>query len=79
MESVAFSHNGKLLAGGSIDRTAKVFNLKGRLLHSFSHAAGINDVAFSPDDNKLATACSDNRWYIHPLDLEEAEAQAKKM
>ena len=76
--SVAFSHDGKLLAAGSNDRTAKVFDLHGRLLHSFSHPAGINDVAFSRDDKNLAAACDDSRWYIHPLDLEEAEAQAQK-
>jgi WD40 repeat protein len=76
--SVAFSHDGKLLAAGSNDRTAKVFDLHGRLLHSFNHPAGINDVAFSRDDKNLAAACDDSRWYTHPLDLDEAEAQAKK-
>lgn len=76
--SVAFSHDGKLLAAGSNDRTAKVFDLHGRMLHSFSHPAGINDVAFSRDDKNLAAACDDGRWYTHPLDLEEAEAQAQK-
>lgn len=74
--SVVFSHNGKLLAAGSKDRTAKVFNLQGQELHSFSHPAGINDVAFSPDDKELATACDNNRWYIHPLNLKAAEAEA---
>jgi WD40 repeat protein len=78
VSSVAFSHDGKLLAAGSKDRTAKVFNLEGKKIHDFSHFASINEVAFSPDNHKLATACDDNRWYIYQLTLKDAIDQAQK-
>lgn len=77
--SVAFSPDGKQIAAGSMDKTAKVYDLTGNKLHTFNHPAAIGDVAFSPDGKKLATACYDNRWYIHPLDLEEAVGQAKEV
>ena len=82
VKSVAFSHNGDQLAAGSGDRRVKVFKLALQsqnlhLLHEFNHPAGINNVAFSPDDGSLAVACDDNRWYIHILDLQKSIKQAE--
>jgi WD40 repeat protein len=81
VKSVAFSHDGNHLAAGSSDRRVKIFELDPenrnmQLEHDFSHPAGINDVAFSPDDKKLAVACDDNQWYIHTLDLQDSVRQA---
>ena len=82
MNNVAFSHNGNYLAAGSGDRRVKIFKLDlesriKHLEHDFSHPAGINDVAFSPDDKRLAVACDDTRWYIHTLSLQDLVNQAK--
>lgn len=68
VRSVAFSRDGKTLASGSFDKTAKLWNVdSGELLgtlrgHGNAHPAGgnlrpgINRVAFTPDGTILATA-----------------------
>ena len=88
--SVAFSRDGKKLAAASWDRTARVFSIVpdqgaqekktkdiNKAIHVFTHSTAVNDVAFSPDGNKLAVACIDG-WHIYSLDLKEAVTQAQK-
>jgi WD40 repeat protein/serine/threonine protein kinase len=51
--SVAFSHDGKVVAAGTTDGTAAVFDVaSGRTIHEFQAAGGA--VAFSPDATTLA-------------------------
>lgn len=59
--SVAYSHSGKLLASGSDDLTAGLWDLKSgtRLAELKGHTATITAVEFSPDDSLLATASLD--------------------
>lgn len=57
IRSVAFSHDGKSLATGNFDRTAKLIDIpSGKVVHTFPvDKNGVNSVAFSPDDKILAT------------------------
>ena len=56
--SLAFSHDGKLLAGGDLNGKVYVWDVAGRrLTHTLEgHKGAVRDVAFSPDDKLLATA-----------------------
>jgi WD40 repeat protein len=59
--SVAYSHSGKLLASGSDDLTAGLWDLKSgtRLAELKGHTATITAVEFSPDDSLLVTGSLD--------------------
>ena len=63
VSSVAFSPNGRLLATGSTDWTAKVWDLaSGKLRHSLDgHREAVLAVAFAPDGRTLATSCRDGK------------------
>ncbi|HAD14838.1 MAG TPA: hypothetical protein DCF33_20615, partial [Saprospirales bacterium] len=59
--SVAFSPDGKHVISGSLDKTAKRWDLSGKEITTFSgHSANINAIAFSPDGQKVLTGCLDN-------------------
>ncbi|MBM3334520.1 protein kinase, partial [Candidatus Sumerlaeota bacterium] len=75
VRSVAFGGNGKFLATGSWDRTAKLWDLAtGRDIRTFpssrsdeGHTAFVQSVALSPDGKYLATASQDKTakvWMI---------------
>lgn len=79
VSSVAFRGDGDLLATGSYDGSARIWDLRaGSSAHSvrLTHPGRVNSVAFSPDGTLLATTCSDGiarLWSVpeEPSTLEE--------
>ncbi len=65
IRSFAFSPNGKLLATGSFDRTARIWNAHtGRLLHVLPHIGQVLAERFSPDGSSLVTSNADGAAYV---------------
>ncbi|MCP4700100.1 MAG: AAA family ATPase [Gammaproteobacteria bacterium] len=62
INSVAFSPNGKTLATGARDKTARLWDMaNGREIRTLiGHTNDINSVAFSPNGKTLATGAEDN-------------------
>ena len=54
VKSVRLSANGRWLASGGFDQTARLFNFKtGELLHTWTHPLRVEAVAFTPDNQFL--------------------------
>ncbi|MFL5943624.1 MAG: hypothetical protein ACJ75L_10215 [Gaiellaceae bacterium] len=65
IRSFAFSRDGHLLASGSYDRTARIWDARtGRLLHVLRHHGYVLDEDFSSDGGTLATSASDGGGYV---------------
>jgi WD40 repeat protein len=65
IRSFAFSPNGKLLASGSYDLTARIWNAStGRLLHVLPHKGYVLQESFSSDGRELVTSNSDGAAYV---------------
>jgi len=59
VNSVSFSHDGKVLASTSDDQTVKLWNRKGKLLQTLQHKDKVNSVSFSLDGKVLASGSND--------------------
>ncbi|MEK6282990.1 MAG: caspase family protein [Acidobacteriota bacterium] len=64
--SVAFSHDGRLLASGSTDNTIRIWDLatKRELRTLTGHTSNIESIDFSPDGRLLASASDDGGTFL---------------
>jgi WD40 repeat protein len=78
--AVAVSPDGALVATGSLDGTAKLWDAAtGReKLTLFGHDGPVNTVAFTPDGRFLATASADGTVSLHLLPIDELRELARE-
>lgn len=68
INSVRFSHNGKLVATTSYDETVRIWDTKGNIVNIIdAHHQSVNDAVFSPDDNYVVSVSNDSTIVITNL------------
>lgn len=62
IRSLNWSHDGKYLITASLDNTARIWNLSGKLITELKgHKGGVYDAKFSPDDKHIITTSFDDK------------------
>ncbi|MFZ5774307.1 MAG: eIF2A-related protein [Thermodesulfobacteriota bacterium] len=85
VRAVAYSPNGEYLAAAVVTEgkghEIHVWDAKGKLVHTLQgHSQPINDLAFSPDGNRLASVSNDNTlriWNVRYGTLENTEKKGR--
>ncbi|MDJ0509157.1 MAG: TIR domain-containing protein [Crocosphaera sp.] len=65
---VQFSPDGRYIATGAADETARLWNLKGEQLALFTHDGPVTSVGFDPDSELLLTGAADGMMRIWNLE-----------
>ncbi len=70
VENVAFSPDGQLLASGSPDKTARLWEVtSGRTVHILEHTEGVRGVAFSPDGQLLVSGLQGETAWLWDVEI----------
>ncbi|MBV6441718.1 MAG: Protein TolB [Saprospiraceae bacterium] len=68
VQAIAFSPDGKYVLTGSTDHTAKLWDMKGHEIQTFTgHKKSIESVVFSPDGNQVLTGSTDSTAVLWDL------------